>query len=321
MRMARTTRRPPREANRLSRERRQWRAGLVSALVLGLLATACSSTPPSESSAGGEGPGPVAAEPNRGEPTTSEAVTTSEPDEAAVTEEGLSSTSEIAAPGGSHGTAVHVPVAELPEVTDVAVHARVTHIGTARLNTASGSWDPPDDATAEELHGTYSELVPLTEITLEVDDVLGARPSSSLRVEPGDTVVVTVLGGDHPITLTADQARKIGVTVPTSEPDGEAKPPDGPLDLRASMAPAVDLAVSDDVVAFLNHQTMEFSPGPDRRDIVVSVRAEGWGIYSAEGASDRRVNTASGREVATEELKDAARSLDRHSGSSRRYSG
>lgn len=296
---------------------RRWRHGLALIAALGLLTTACVS-PSSDPDADRDA---VAAdELSNDVPTSSPAVTTQDADDAA-SPDGLGSTSEIAAPGGAHAMAAHVPVTELPEVSDVAVRARVTHISTGRLNTTSGSWAPPEGATAEELHRLYSELTPLTEITLTVNDVLGVRPSSSLQFEPGDTVAVTVLGGEHPITLTAEQARKIGVTVPTSEPDGTSKPPDGPLDLRVTMAPAVDLAVGDDVVAFLNHQVVEFYPGPTSRDVVVSVRADGWGIYKTDGSADRRVNAASGREVATGALENAAESLDRQDDSRRPYTG
>jgi hypothetical protein len=225
--------------------------------------------------------------------------------------------------GGGDLGAFDVPVEQLPNLSEVAVRARVTRIGPSVLNTPSGEWDAPAGASAEELHNLFAELVPYTPVHLEVLEVLAARHERTFDVAPGDELTVTLLGGEKAFTLSEAEARAIGITVPVEEGNGPTAnqslgsktPPRAPIAFTSTLQPSAYLVEGDAVIAFLSHGTIQLYPGGVPKDVIVSLRPEGFGLYretSADGDVFR--NAASGKEVTGEALRNTAAALQRASG-------
>lgn len=190
--------------------------------------------------------------------------------------------------GAALGYAEAIPrdLEELPKATDVAVAGTVTRIESALLNTETGEWSPSPSMSAEELHNLFSELVPITEIHLSVDALLGERQESALEIAPGTEVVVRLLGGTATVTLTPEEAKAIGITVPIKEGEGEPNQdpdnltyPTETAGLTVSMEPGAFLVEGDTLVAFLTADTMDLYPGPVPAPVVVAVDTGGVGFF------------------------------------------
>lgn len=213
---------------------------------------------------------------------------------------------------------MHLPANKAPQFSDVAITGEVTHIA-AELNTPSGEWSPPANATDEELHRLSSELMPYTYITVAVDEVIGARPSTDVAVRSGDTVQVVILGGSVDVTYSQEQARAIGydtgcekTTVRPDVDDCESTAAQGPVSGKLSLAPAAEMELADDIIALLKRGSVQLNTGAVEGDVLTSVAPEGLALYrSTEG---KWVNAASDKRVAEQDLWAAGRSLSSKTG-------
>ncbi len=218
---------------------------------------------------------------------------------------------DIGLGGGTYVAILGVPVKSLPASSEVAILAKVSRIGPAFLNTPSGEWDPPAGASAQELHDLYSRLFPYTPIHLEVLELLGARPQSTIDVSVGDQLTLTLSGGAKRFTFSVEEARAIGITVIVDEgapplPDGSVEnevTPTGPVTQTVFMSPAVRLTEGDVVIVFLSQGTIDLYPGGVPKDVVVSLHATGFAIYrQASPNADLFVNALTAYEVIPEDL-------------------
>ena len=225
--------------------------------------------------------------------------------------------------GGGYFDISSIPVTSLPASSEVAIRATVARIGPAFLNTPSGEWDPPDGASAQELHNLFSSLIPYAPIYLEVLELLGARPQNTIDVAVCDQLTLTLLGGAKRLTLSAEEARAIGIKVIVDEgapplPDGSVEnevTPTGPVTRTAFMSPEVRLTEGDVVIVFLSRGTIDLHPGGVPQDVVVSLHATGLAIYrQVSPNADLFVHAAGGKELSGGELRAVAAALKDQSG-------
>lgn len=291
-------------------------AAVVAVATLSLASCATANSPEAGSAEGGQ----AASVPS---PTSHSAAETENDGDSAVWErsgQSLSSTIADTRGGSSLVGGMHLAVDRLPRFSDVAVSGRVTHIA-AQLNTPSGGWNPPANATDEKLHNLSSELMPYTYVTVAVDEVMGARPNTDVAVRPGDTIQVVILGGAVEVTYSQEEARAIGykmgceaTSVRPNASDCESTAPQGAITGTLSLTPAAEINLGDDVVGFLKQGSVPFYSGEVKDDVLISVIPEGLGLYrSTDGMW---VNATSDDRVSERRLRAAARSLRNRTGGS-----
>lgn len=217
--------------------------------------------------------------------------------------------------GGGRAMVFDVPLDRLASASEVAVLGRIAAVGPTVLNTPSGQWNPPAGMSADELHLLYAKLGPYTPVEIEITDVLGGRPGG-MEVARGDRLDVTLLGGSKTFTLTADEVRRIGLTVPVeaagsppARPAPTARPISGPSEVTIRLAPAVRLDQGDVVIAFLTRSTIAIQPGNVPSPVVVAIVPEGWGFYRQTDQADMLVSAGTGAKVTRDALVRAAATL------------
>ncbi len=176
-----------------------------------------------------------------------------------------SSTAELRGPGD----AIYPPmeITELRRTADLVVEATVVDVHRSRLNTADGLFPSIGEL---EVRGV-TNLDVLTDVDLDVVDVVDTRPGLEDAPRPGDRFTITVGGGEYTTTLDVGRARAIGMTdvvvvvPPTSEPlvcpsnEPDCGPPEtefetpvtAPAALTYGRAPGEVLTEGDLVILFL----------------------------------------------------------------------
>ncbi len=176
-----------------------------------------------------------------------------------------SSTAELRSLGGATYLPMDLP--ELRQTASLVVEATVVDVHRSRLNTADGLFPSLDELRARGL----ANLDVLTDVDLEVIDVVDVRPGVDAAPRPGERFTITVGGGEYTTTLDVERARAIGMTdvevvvPPTREPlvcpsiEPDCGPPEvevetpvtAPADLTYGRAPGEILTEGDRVVLSL----------------------------------------------------------------------
>jgi len=172
----------------------------------------------------------------------------------------------------------------------VVVGGRVIDVRQSRLNTDDGRF-PSGAALAQS--GTAG-LTVLTDVVISVETVPAGDTSLASAVQD---LTLTVGGGAYRTDLDADQARALGILVPTETlplrddrdsgpPDVEVEvPADGPVsDYLFGSAPSAAMAEGDSVVVFLTEIDVPGYQGaaalhlltPVHPDGVLHARGDGW---------------------------------------------
>ncbi len=176
-----------------------------------------------------------------------------------------SSTSELRSQGGA--TYLPMEIDELRQAADLVVEATVVDVHRSRLNTADGLFPSIGELEARGV----TNLDVLTDVDLDVVDVVDTRPGVEGGPQPGERLTVTVGGGEYTTILDAERARAIGMTdvvvvvPPTSEPlvcpsnEPDCGPPEaeietpvtGPAALTYGRAPGEILTEGERMIVYL----------------------------------------------------------------------
>lgn len=159
-------------------------------------------------------------------------------------------------------------LADLPARSTLVISAIVQDVKRARLNTPDGTLlTAPIDA-----RGPENRILPLTDVVLDIRDVLGQADDGSIR--PGTTLEITVVGGlvTHVVNDPAASAALGLLEVngastihpdpvdgkPLLPPDGPETEvhPTGPITVSSQIVPTEVLAEGEEVVLFLAEHEM-----------------------------------------------------------------
>jgi len=215
-----------------------------------------------------------------------------------------------------------VPTFKLASFSEVALKGSVVDVRPAHLNTPTGLWDPPHGVSAKNLHNAFADLLPYTEITVRVLEVLGSRLDAP-TIDENDLLTITVLGGKVDVTVTPEQAAAIGLD-PDTDPDTEGplatsraepnQPVSTDLELSLQMAFNVFLAEGDTVVAFLSQNVVRDAYGGHSQDVWFAIAPQGGGVYVQEEDEMSFVPSPNTALVSLDELRSAADDLEKLSG-------
>ena len=135
---------------------------------------------------------------------------------------------------------------ELLRHSEIAFEAEVVEVHDTIFNTSGGDLPNVID------HLDLERLLPITEVTLRVNRLLGANPATRLTIADGDQITVAVVGGVAEQTVEVQYLTSAGVSLDEMVDDDQKIPrPDSLTTFGVSMAAAVDLAVGDVGVFFV----------------------------------------------------------------------
>lgn len=287
--------------------KKPWRGGatlglaafMVTLIILGGVAAWRSAVPPQEQVLADPVPGGLA-DPVPGGPVDSASDGLADPELGGPVDSMWDGLADPPSPGGLYifyaGSLMPMDSTELPAASVAAIEVIVVDVHPSIPNTVDGEFPPIDmSGSFDQLRGLH----PLTQVEVQIVDVLGGRLDSSV----GDRVVITIGGGLITTTLTPQEAKVLGIEgaqinddapPPPHDHDPDAEPtPEPEIDPNASvllsigLPPSVRLTEGDTVVLFVVQRERQIYNSTEARSVLEITHPVGVFREDAQGwASD-----------------------------------